>query len=52
MQHILKVQQMPLLCKCIKLIYGGFFVAFPYVNARRLKVNALVHDAVSPVLSL
>ena len=51
MQHILKVQRMSLLPKRIKLISGGFLFAFPYVNAGRLKVIALVHDAVSPVLS-
>jgi len=33
MQHILKMQQMSLLPKYIKLISGGFLSTFPYVNA-------------------
>jgi hypothetical protein len=52
MQRILKMQQMSLLPKYIKLISGGFLFAFPCVIAGHLKVNALGHDAISPVLSL
>jgi len=35
MQHILKVQQMSLLPKYIKLISGGFLFAFTHGNANK-----------------
>lgn len=42
MEHVLQMQQISLLLKCIKLITRGVFLcAFVYGNAGHLKVNVL-----------
>jgi len=48
MEHVLQMQQISLLPKCIKLITRGVFLsAFTYGNAGHLKVNVLCMGSLS-----